>query len=220
MRSDFFAMPSLLLPSSVLARERHAERGEERVRLLVVRGAGGDCEVEPANRGDRVVVDLRKDDLLADAERRVAATVEGRRAEPAAVTDARQRDRDQPVEELPHPRAAQRHARPDGHARADLEARARLAGTAHLAALAGDRRQLLEGGVELLRVRLRLADAHVERDLLDAGHLHQGAETELVLQARAELALVELLEARRVAVARAVRAVVSHQRSMSCPQSA
>src|SRR4051812_23291836 len=175
MRSDFFAMPSLLLPSSVLARERHAERGEERVRLLVVLGAGGDCNVEPADRPDRVVVDLREDDLLADAERVVAAPVEGRRAESAEVADARQRNRDQPVEELPHPSAAQRYSSADGHSLADLEARDRLAGTAHLRALAGDRRQLLERRVELLRIGLRLADAHVERDLLDAGDLHRRA---------------------------------------------
>src|SRR4051795_10012359 len=219
MRSDFFAMPSLLLPSSVLARERHAERGEECVRLLVVLGAGGDCNVEPADRGDRVVVDLRKDDLLADAERVVAASVEGRRAEAAEVADARQRDRDQPVEELPHPRAAQRHARADRHSLADLEARDGLASTTHLGTLAGDRRQLLQRRVELLRVGLRLADAHVERDLLDAGNLHGRAQAEVVLQARPKLALVELLQPRRVAV-RPIAAVLGHYLSMSCPQSA
>ena len=41
----------------------------------------------------------------------------------------------------------------------------RLARLAHLRALAGDRRQLLDRGVERLGVRLRLADAHVQRDL-------------------------------------------------------
>src|SRR6187401_2507307 len=49
-------------------------------------------------------------------------------------------------------------------------------------ALAGDRGQLLDRAVELLRVRLGLADAHVQSDLLEAGHLHGRAQAELVLQ--------------------------------------
>ena len=55
----------------------------------------------------------------------------------------------------------------DGHARADLEAGDRRAGAAQLRALAGDLRQLVHRRVEQLRVGLRLADAHVQRDLLD-----------------------------------------------------
>src|SRR3954447_8265392 len=128
MTSDFLA---ILFPSSVLTGERHAEPGEERVRVLVACGAGCDGDVEAADVGDRVVVDLRKDDLLADAERVIAAPVERARVEPTEVADARERDRDEAVEELPHPRAAQRHARADGHALAELEARHRLPRAAH-----------------------------------------------------------------------------------------
>src|SRR5262249_3805254 len=43
----------LLLPSSVLARERHAERGEERARLVVRLRAGRYRDVEATNRADR-----------------------------------------------------------------------------------------------------------------------------------------------------------------------
>jgi hypothetical protein len=64
-----------------------------------------------------------------------------------------------PVEELPHPVAAQRHLGADRHPFADLEACDRLAGAADLRALPRDDRQLLGGRVELLRVVLRLADA-------------------------------------------------------------
>src|ERR1043166_9400179 len=98
--SDFLAN-CLLLPSSVLAGERHAERGEKRARLVVVLGGGRDGDVEAADRGDRVVVDFGKDDLLANPEREVPTPVEGARIEPAKVADPRQRDRDQAVEELP-----------------------------------------------------------------------------------------------------------------------
>ena len=161
-------------------------------------GGGRDRDVEAADLLDGVVVDLREDDLLAHAR---ASSCRGRRTsgrESAEVADARKRDRDQPVEELPHPVAAQRDARADRHALADLELGDRLAGAAHLGALAGDDRQLVHRGVEHLRIGLRLADAHVQRDLRDARHLHDRRELELLLQLRAELVVVALLEARHI----------------------
>src|SRR5262249_24050924 len=161
----------------------------------------------------------REDDLLANAERVVAASVERAGIEPAEVADPRERDRDQPVEEVPHPGAAQRHARADRHALADLEARDRLPRTAQLGALPGDRRGLVHGGVEEFGVVLRLADAHVERDLRDSRNLHDGAQPEVVLETGAQLALVELLQPGHVAVAVRRHPRLAH-RSMSCPQSA
>jgi len=47
-----------------LRRERHAERGEQRRRPDVAACAGGDRDVHAADAVDRVVVDLREDDLL------------------------------------------------------------------------------------------------------------------------------------------------------------
>jgi hypothetical protein len=67
-------------------------------------------------------------------------------------------------------------------------------------ALPGDRGQLLDRAVERLGLGLGLADAHVQRDLLDARDLHHGADAELVLQVRADLLLVAGLEPRLVAV--------------------
>src|SRR6185437_7666610 len=128
------------------------------------------------------------------------------------VADPGERDRDEPVEELVHPRAAQRHARADRHPLADLELRDRLAGAPDLGTLAGDRRQLLDRGVEQLRLGLRLADAHVERDLLDPRRLHDRVEPELLLEARPDLVLVLLLQARRVRVGYG-----AHPRSISSP---
>jgi len=75
----------LELPSSVCAREGHAEPGEQRLRLLVGLGGRGDSDVEAADGGDRVVVDLRKDDLLANSERIVAAPVERARVAPIGM---------------------------------------------------------------------------------------------------------------------------------------
>ena len=100
--------------------------------------------------------------------------------------------------------------RADRHPLAELEARDRLARLAHLGALAGDDRQLLDRGVERLRVGLRVADAHVQRDLLDLRHLHDRAQAELLLELRAQLG-VAVLQARAVGRGR-------HYLSTSWPQ--
>src|SRR4051794_34674188 len=86
---DFLAK---LVPS-LFGGERKPEPAQKRLGLLVRRGGGRDRDVEAADLLDAVVVDLREDDLLADAERVVAAPVERGRVEPAEVADARQRDR-------------------------------------------------------------------------------------------------------------------------------
>src|SRR5262249_26073903 len=118
--------------------DRQPEPPQKRLGLLVVLGGGGDRDVEAADLLDAVVVDLREDDLFAQAQRVVAAPVERRRRQPAEVADARKRDRDQPVQELPHPVAAQRDAAADRHPLADLELGDRLARLAKLGPLAGD----------------------------------------------------------------------------------
>src|SRR5690348_15693673 len=86
----------------------HPEPGQEAARLVVRAGGGDDAHLEPAKLVDLVVVDLRKHDLLAHAQRVVAAAVEAVRADPAEVADARQRDVQELVQEVPHAPAAQR----------------------------------------------------------------------------------------------------------------
>src|SRR3954449_11478598 len=98
----------LLVPPLALAAERQADGQEQRAGVVVGLGGGRDRHVETADLLNVVVVDLREDDLLANPERVVAATVERVRVESPEVADARERDRDQPVEELVHPRAANR----------------------------------------------------------------------------------------------------------------
>src|SRR5215218_8497834 len=100
--------PLLLCP------EWKAELAQERESLLVRVGASRDRDVETPDGLHVVVVDFRKDDLLADAKRIVPASVEARRRETSEVADARQRDRDKPIEELPHAGAPKRDLGPDG----------------------------------------------------------------------------------------------------------
>src|SRR3954469_9775098 len=178
-----------------LAAEGHAERLKQRVGLGVGLRGRGDGDVEAAHRVDRVVVDLREDDLLPDAEVVVAAAVEGARREAAEVADPGDRDRHEAVEELVGALAAQRHGQADGHLLAHLELRDRLARAADVRLLAGDRAELLGGGVEDLRVLLGVADAHVQRDLDQPRRLHRRRVAEAVDQRGADLLDVALLEA-------------------------
>src|SRR4051794_21996293 len=177
-----------------LAAEGHAERLEEGVGLGVGRGARRDRHVEAAHGVDRVVVDLGEDDLLAHAQRVVAAAVERRRPQAAEVADARDGDRHEAIEELVGALAAQRHRQPDGHALAHLELRDRLARAAHAGLLPGDGGQLLGRGVEDLGVLLGVADAHVRRDLLQARGLHRARVPEALDELLADLFVVSLFQ--------------------------
>src|SRR5260221_122616 len=76
--------------------------------------------------------------------------------------DGRECDRQQAVEEFPHPVAAQRSLRADRLALAELEVRDRLARLGDERLLAGDRREVLGRAVDQLHVLQRLADAHVD----------------------------------------------------------
>src|SRR5215207_1983341 len=192
-----FRLGVRLLEAGALGAERHPQLSQKDVRLLVRLRARRDRHVEAAHLVDRVVVDLREDDLLADAHRAVAAAVERARVEAAEVADARDRDRGEPVEELVHARAPERDRDADWHAVAQLERCDRLARAADVRRLPGDCGELLRRGVEHVRVLLRVAHAHVERDLLDARDLHRGLVAEALLEGGSDLPLVALPQARR-----------------------
>ena len=64
----------------------------------------------------------------------------------------------------------------------------------HHRMLAGDRGQIVGRGVDLLAVLHRLADAHVDDDLVEPRHLHRVLVAELLHQRRADRRLVALLQ--------------------------
>src|SRR4029453_16257692 len=107
-----FSSPTVLL---CFCAEREAELAQERERLFIRVRRRRDGDVEAAHGLHVVVVDLRKDDLLPNPNRIVAPAVEARRREAAEVANARERDRDEAVQELPHAGAAKGHFRADGH---------------------------------------------------------------------------------------------------------
>src|SRR6185503_9255964 len=115
-----------------------------------------DRNVEALDRVDLVVLDLREDDLLADAHREVAAAVEPTRRDATEVANARQRDVHQAVEELPHALAAQGDHDADLLALAELEDGDVLLGAGDDRGLAGDGPELLDRVVDHLGLVLGL----------------------------------------------------------------
>src|SRR5690606_2086116 len=96
--------------------EREAEGTQQGATLLIRLGGGHDRDVEAANAVDLVLVDLVEDRLLGDTEGVVTVAVELVRVEAAEVADARERERQQAVEELPGTVTTEGDVRADRHA--------------------------------------------------------------------------------------------------------
>src|SRR4029079_1347602 len=99
---------------------------------------GADRDVHAPDIVDLVVIDLRENDVLLDAERIVAAAVKALRLETTEVAHARQCDIHEAVEEFVHPRLAERHLAADRLAIAQLGSRDRLARAGEYGLLGGD----------------------------------------------------------------------------------
>src|SRR6516225_2712104 len=179
--------PLLLVPESLL-RHRSArllsewepEGREEGTALGVGAGGGHDRDVEPPRRVDLVVLDLREDQLVVDAHRVVAVAVERPGRQPAEVADPRDREADQPVEELPRPIAAERDLDADRHPLSELEVRDRPLGARHHGLLPGDLLDVALGALDEGGLRHGPADARADHDLDQPGYLHDVLEPELV----------------------------------------
>jgi hypothetical protein len=93
----------------------------------------------------------------------------------------------QPVQELPHPVAAQRRVRADRHALAQLELRDRLAGLGDLRLLAGDRGQVADRAVDQLASRAASPTPMFTTTLTMPRHLHDVRVAELLRRGRRDL---------------------------------
>src|SRR5690606_3688323 len=187
-----------------VAGERHLEATEQGTRLLVGLGGGADDDVHAPDLVDLVVVDLGEDDLLFEAEGIVATTVKAVRVHAPEVTHARQRDVDQPVQELVHAGTAQGHLAADRHAFAQLEGCDRLLGAGDDRTLTGEQGEVRHGGLHLLAVLGGFTHAQVDHNLLERRHFHRIAVPELLLQFLANLRLVEGFQPRS-------RSLLSHR---------
>src|SRR5262252_9467448 len=176
--------------------ERESEPAQQRTALLIGGGGRDHGHVHPALAVHLVRVDLVKHELLGEAERVVPPAVELPVAQAPEVTDPGQCQREQPVEELPHPVAPQGHVRADRHPLAQLELGDGLPRPGHGRLLPGDDGQVLHRALDELGVRGRLADPHVDGDLGQAGDLHHVGVAELLPQRGRDLRPVALLQAR------------------------
>src|SRR5499426_3579240 len=177
---------TLLLP------ERHSEVREEHLGVLVRARRRDDADVHASNLVNLVVDDLREDQLLAEPQGVVTPAVESFGRNAPEVAHARQRHVDQPVQELVHAGAPQRHLRADRYALAELEVRDRLLGLGDDRLLAGDCLQVGRREVEDLGVLAPLAHAHVDDDLLQAWNL-VGVREAALLHDRLDDGLVKQL---------------------------
>src|SRR5580765_2927662 len=184
-------------PSPRLRGEGHAEEFKKLLGLLVGLRRRHDADLEPAEAVNLVVFDLRKRELLAHPQRVIAPPIERLARDAPEVADARQRQRRQPIEEVPHPLAAEGDLGPDRVARPQPELGDRALGLRHDRLLARDEGHVAEGRVERLRVRQGLAQADVDDDLGDLRDLHRVAVLELLLERRDDLCHVALLQATR-----------------------
>src|SRR6187397_1582231 len=151
--------------------EGEAELLEQRATLVIVGRRGDHGDVHATDPVDAVLVDLVEHRLLRETEGVVAVAVELLRRQAAEVTDTRERDRHEAVEELPHAVATQRRVRADRHTLAELELRDGLTSLGHDRLLAGDGGEVADGTLDELAVLGRVADTHVDDDLDDAGNL-------------------------------------------------
>src|SRR6202789_2471816 len=152
--------------------------------MLVVARRRGDGDVHATDLIDLVVLNLRENDLLLDAQAVVAAAVEGTGADAAEVPDARNRDAHETIEELVHAVAAQSHLAADRLPVADLERGDRLLRLGHRGLLSRDLGLVGHG----------LAHTHVDRDLEDARDLHGVLELKFCLELRHELVVINLFQ--------------------------
>src|SRR5688572_16289157 len=86
--------------SAVRLAEREIESGDQRTGFFVGFSGGADDDIHAPYTVDLVIVDFRENDVFLDANRIVAVAIEAAIGNAAEVAHTRERDVDEPVEEL------------------------------------------------------------------------------------------------------------------------
>src|SRR5579871_1796657 len=162
--------------------------------LLVGPRRRHDGNVHPADLVDLVVLDLREDELLPDADVHAPAAVQRPARQPLEVLDARQADVEQLVQKLVHALTAQRHLAADRVPRAQLERRDGPPGAGDHRSLPADEGELLHRLVQVPLVRERIRDPHVHDDLFHPRHLHRIRVPEALPQGAGDLRPIPLTQ--------------------------
>src|SRR5690606_35219202 len=118
--------------------KREAESSQQSTSFIICLCCRCDGDVHATQRIDLVVLDFRENDLFLDAHVVVATTIKGFSGNAAEVTNTRNRDRHQTIEEFVHAFATQRNLATDRITITDFEGRHRLLGLGHDGLLTGD----------------------------------------------------------------------------------
>src|SRR5687767_6114571 len=120
------------LRGRAFAAERHSKATQQLAGIVVRITRAANRNVHALHTGVLVRIELREHELFAEAQAVVPLAIEGVGVEAAEVAYARQRKRNQAIEELVHPGAAKCDLR------ADLEAFSQTEGCNALAGLAAN----------------------------------------------------------------------------------
>src|SRR5579859_1711766 len=155
--NDSITQFSRLLQTPLLP-ERHSHVFQQRPCLIIIGGRGHDGDVHALHAVDLGVVNLRKDQLVAQAKGKIAAPVKALAAHATKVAHAGQGHIDETIEELVHAVSTQRHHGADRHALAHLEGSNRFLGPGDHRLLPGNLAQLVHRRVQHLGVLGGLAN--------------------------------------------------------------
>src|SRR6056297_1280196 len=194
-RATVLLLAGLVLGVGALL-EGEAERIEQSLATVVVVRRGDDGDVHATRVIGLVRVDLGEHGLLVEPEGVVAVSVPRVSRQAPEIADTGDRNRDQTVEELPHPVTTQRHLDADGLPLAQLEVGDRGAGLGDDRLLAGDHGEIGDTSLDQRGLTGGASHAHVDDDLVEAGHLHHVLDVQIALQRRLDLVVVARLETR------------------------
>src|ERR1039458_3221872 len=201
-RYSLFASCYPLTTGNWLLPKRHAHMLQQGPRLVVGARRGHNRNVHALQLFDLGVIDLRKDQLVAHAQREIAAPVEGLGRHSAEVANPRQRHVHQAVEKFVHAVAAQRNHHADGHPFAHLEGRDGLARPRNHRLLPSDLANFAHRRIDQLGVLRRLAHSHVDDDLLQLGSRHGIVEVELFHERRQYILVIAVTHTGGLAIGR------------------
>src|SRR5437763_5626564 len=152
--------------------------------FVIVLGGGHNGDVHALLLVDLRIINLREDQLIAQAEGVVAASVERLGRDAAEVAHARQSDVHQAVEKFVHLVAAQGGHHANGHTFAHLECGDGFLRLGDDRLLADDRAHLVDGGIDHFGVLGSFTHAHVDHDLVKMRHRHGVLKFELLHERR------------------------------------
>src|SRR5262245_18826045 len=176
--------------------KRHTQQLEQSPTFLVRLRIGDERDGHPSCFLDLVRLDLRKNNLLAQAERIIAAAIEGPIRDSLEIANSRQCDMNQSVEKLVHALLPQSDHATNRNPFAQLEVSDGLFSARHYRLLSGDGGDLGYGGIENLDILRGLSESDIHGNFFQPRHLHGVLVAELLHHRRHHFVSILLLQSR------------------------